>query len=128
VTKSYYAVVIGKMNPKGSITEKIDSKESRTDYRICASVRSEKYDALSLVQLFPQTGRRHQIRKHLSCMGNPILGDQEYGQEGLILKGRGMYLHAYSLAFSHPFSNKSMYFLDLLPEKFSSIFTNLKQV
>mgnify|MGYP006286491301 CR=1 FL=1 len=126
VIKSYYAVAIGKMNPKGSITEKIDSKGSRTDYRVCASVRSEKYGTLSLVKLFPQTGRRHQIRKHLSCMGNPVLGDQEYGQEGLILKGKGIYLHAYSLAFSHPFSSERMYFTDPLPEKFRNLFTNLK--
>lgn len=126
VIKSYYAVAIGNMNPKGIITEKIDSKESQTDYRLCESVRSEKYGALSLVKLFPQTGRRHQIRKHLSHIGNPILGDQEYGQDGLILKGKGMYLHAYSLAFLHPFSSEQMYITDPLPEKFRCIFTNLE--
>lgn len=126
IIKTYYAVAIGRMNLQGRITKKIELKESRTDYRVSESVLSEKYGILNLVKLNPQTGRRHQIRKHLSSIGNPILGDQDYGLEGLILKGKGMYLHAYSLAFIHPFRDERLYFTDPFPEKFIRIFTKLK--
>ena len=56
-----------------------------------------------MVKLDPQTGRRHQLRKHLASIANPILGDKEYGIENLILNGKGLYLHAYSLGFAHNF-------------------------
>jgi len=79
-----------------------------------------------LVQLEPQTGRRHQLRKHLSNIGNPILGDSVYGIENLILKGKGLYLHAYSLKFIHPFTNKEVYLKDDFPKRFRKIFTQIK--
>ena len=126
VKKTYYAVTIGDMNDKGEITLEVDGKKSKSNYSICESVLSEKFGKLNLVQLEPQTGRRHQLRKHLSSIGNPILGDKEYGLENLILKGKGLYLHAYSLKFIHPFTNKEVHIKDELPQRFKKIFITIK--
>ena len=86
------------------------------------TVPSERFDTLNLVKLHPKTGRRHQLRKHLLGLGNPILGDNEYYLEGFLLKGKGLYLHAYSLEFTHPFTNEIIHLTDELPEKFGKIF------
>ena len=122
VKKTYYAVTIGEMNYRGKITSEVDGKKSQSNYTLCESVPSEKFGKLNLVQLEPQTGRRHQLRKHLSNIGNPILGDKEYGNENLILNGKGLYLHAYSLSFIHPFTNKQVYLKDEFPQRFKKIF------
>jgi 23S rRNA pseudouridine1911/1915/1917 synthase len=123
VKKTYYAITIGKMNDSGKITSEIDGKESQSDYTLCGTVSSERFGNLNLVQLEPQTGRRHQLRKHLLSIGNPILGDAVYGIENLILKGKGLYLHANSLEFIHPFTNKEIHIIDELPRRFKKIFS-----
>ncbi len=122
VEKIYYAITIGKMKSNGEIIDEIDDKKSISYYNVIDSVPSKRFGMLNLVELKPQTGRRHQLRKHLSSIGNPILGDKEYGIENLILKGKGLYLHAYSLSFIHPFTNKQMYFKDDFIERFKKIF------
>ena len=125
VKKTYYAITIGKMDYRGKITSKIDGKKSQSNYTLSESVPSKKFGKLNLIKLKPQTGRRHQLRKHLSKIGNPILGDKEYGIENLILNGKGLYLHAYSLKFTHPFTNETVHLKDELPKKFKKIFINL---
>jgi 23S rRNA pseudouridine1911/1915/1917 synthase len=122
IQKTYYAVAIGEMNDQGTIDSTVDGKASSSNYKLLKSVASKRFARLNLVELKPQTGRRHQLRKHLSGIGNPILGDKDYGVEGLILNGKGLYLHAYSLTFTHPFTNKTVLFEDELPERFKKIF------
>jgi 23S rRNA pseudouridine1911/1915/1917 synthase len=122
VKKTYYAITIGDMNSRGKITSEIDGKTSQSDYIVCASVPSIRFGKLNLVELKPQTGRRHQLRKHLSHIGNPILGDAVYGIDNLILKGKGLYLHAYALQFTHPFTNEEVCLKDELPQRFKKIF------
>lgn len=122
MAKTYYAVTIGKMNRDGEITSEIDGKHSHSVYSLNKSVSSKRFGQLNLVRLIPLTGRRHQLRKHLAGIGNPILGDKEYGMENLILKGKGLYLHAASLRFKHPFTNEVIHVKDELPEKFRKIF------
>lgn len=122
IKKLYYAVTIGQMNDQGEISSDIDGKKAQSNYKLCESVPSKRFGKLNLVALKPQTGRRHQLRKHLTFIGHPILGDREYGIEHLILKGKGLYLHAYSLSFVHPFTGKKVLFEDELPERFRKIF------
>lgn len=122
VEKTYYAVTIGEMDARGKITSEVDGKKSQSDYKLCNSVPSERFDKLNLVQLKPQTGRRHQLRKHLSNIGNPILGDKEYGIDSFILNGKGLYLHAYSLKFIHPLTNKIVHLKDQSLQRFEKIF------
>nr|WP_313790343.1 RluA family pseudouridine synthase [Allomuricauda sp.] len=123
IAKIYYAVAIGKMKSSGTITSEIDGKPSESDYKVIKSVPSERFGILNLVQLHPKTGRRHQLRKHLSGLGHPILGDKEYALEDLILKGKGLYLHAFSLEFRHPFTHRPIKITDELPKKFRKIFS-----
>ncbi|MEP0264291.1 RluA family pseudouridine synthase [Dokdonia sp.] len=125
IKKTYYAVTIGKMESQGEITSEIDGKKSQSNYTLCESVSSDRFGQLNLVQLEPQTGRRHQLRKHLSAIGNPILGDKEYGIESLILNGKGLYLHAYSLTFIHPFTHKEIHQKDDFPQRFKKIFPQI---
>ncbi len=122
IVKTYYAVTIGKMNLKGRISTAVDTKTAQTDYEVLESVTSEKYGVLNLVKLNPKTGRRHQLRKHLSSIGHPILGDKDYGIDGLILKGKGIYLHAHALGFTHPSNEGYVCFVDSLPQKFKKLF------
>ena len=122
IEKTYYAVTIGTMNDRGNITSEIDGKKSQSNYKLFESVSSKRFGKLNLVKLKLQTGRRHQLRKHLSGINNPILGDKEYGIENLILSGKGLYLHAYSLNFIHPFTNKRIQIKDDIPQRFKKIF------
>lgn len=130
IKKTYYAITIGKMKKmngiEGIINSEIDEKEAISHYKIVKSVESERFEFLNLVKLTPQTGRRHQLRKHLSSIGNPILGDREYGIENLILNGKGIYLHAYSLSFFHPFTKEFIFVEDELPQKFLKIVNSIK--
>ncbi|GAB4520101.1 MAG: RluA family pseudouridine synthase [Allomuricauda sp.] len=122
ISKTYYAVTIGTMEQGGVITSEIDGKPSHSEYKVVQSVPSERFGTLNLVELSPKTGRRHQLRKHLHGLGHSILGDKDYALEGLLLKGKGLYLHAYSLEFEHPFTKQIIRITDELPKKFKKIF------
>jgi len=124
IQKTYHAITVGKMNTKGSINTSIHNKISVTEYEVLDTTPSTRFKVLNLVQLAPKTGRKHQLRIHLSSIGNQILGDKEYGNKDLILKGNGLYLHASTLEFTHPFSKKSISINKELPQKFKNIFPN----
>ncbi|MRI00301.1 RluA family pseudouridine synthase [Kriegella sp. EG-1] len=126
IRKSYYAITIGEMKvKKDSITFPIDDKLATSNYEVLDTIASDKYQFLNLVKLIPSTGRRHQLRKHLASIRNPILGDTDYGIEGKVLKGKGLYLHAFSLEFTHPITNENMYFEKALPAKYRKLFNYL---
>ena len=125
IQKTYFAVTIGKMNSEGTIKLPIDEKESETAFEVLQSVISERFEHLNLVKLSPKTGRKHQLRKHLFSLGNPILGDKEYFLEGKVLNGKGLYLHAATLDFMHPFTKTPISISKELPKKFKKIFNEL---
>lgn len=54
-----------------------DGQAARTRFRVL-----ERAGDRTLVQLWPETGRQHQLRVHLASLGHPILGDKLYGPEG----------------------------------------------
>ncbi|MCF8278561.1 MAG: RluA family pseudouridine synthase [Flavobacteriales bacterium] len=122
IAKSYMAVCIGEMPGSGIIRSDIDGKASESEFKVLETVASERFDHLNLVKLNPKTGRRHQLRIHLASIGHPILGDRDYGMEGLILNGKGLYLHSKSLSFVHPFANEPLAVEAPLPKKFKKIF------
>ena len=124
IQKTYFAVTIAKMKSKGSISCSIDNRESLTDYEVLESVKSDRFEFLNLVKLSPKTGRKHQLRIHLLSIGNPILGDKKYFLENKILKGKGLYLHAASLDFTHPITKEKLTISKELPKKFRNIFRN----
>lgn len=126
IEKSYLAVAIGEIKKlKGDFDEAIDDKEAFTSYEVLDSVISERFGFLNLVLLHPSTGRRHQLRKHLSSRGNAILGDADYSLEGLLLKGKGLYLHAYSVEFTHPFTKENLTIQAPVPKKFLKLFPTI---
>ncbi|WP_417098992.1 pseudouridine synthase [Leyella stercorea] len=81
------------------------------DVNTAVAYTTKKADkGLTLVHLYPKTGRTHQLRVHcahplgLAC---PILGDPLYGTE----RADRMYLHAAELTFRHPITGEPMHFL-----------------
>lgn len=125
IQKTYFAVVIGELPERGQIETDIDGKSALTHYERLVRVASERFGYLSLVRLSPQTGRRHQLRIHLASLGCPILGDREHGREGLILSGKGLYLHATQLVFTHPNTGELITVNSPIPKKMKRIFPDV---
>jgi 23S rRNA pseudouridine1911/1915/1917 synthase len=121
IKKKYHAITIGKMNSEGSIKTNVNKKTALSNYKTIHTVKSNRFEFLNLVELSPKPGRRHQLRVHLLSIGNPILGDQDYGIEPLVLKGKGLYLHASQLDFTHPFTKEKLALTSALPKKFNLI-------
>ncbi|WP_370408517.1 RluA family pseudouridine synthase [Tenacibaculum dicentrarchi] len=122
IQKTYHAITIGKIENNGIIDFPIDDKKAQTSYKLIKSVISERFKILNLVELSPKTGRKHQLRKHLLAIKSPILGDKEHFLDGFILNGKGLYLHASTLQFEHPFTKKQLVITKELPKKFKKIF------
>ena len=122
IQKTYHAISIGKMERNGEIDIAIEDKKAFTEFVVLQTVNSERFQFLNLVKLSPKTGRKHQLRKHMLNIGNPILGDKEYFQENLILNGKGLYLHASGLEFTHPITKENISVSKNLPKKFKKIF------
>ncbi len=116
VRKCYQALVDGQWtsNPEGEINlpimadwpnrprQKIDpvlGRPSLTRYRVIGLDASK--DA-SRIELFPVTGRSHQLRVHMESAGHPILGDDLYGTEKSRGKAGRLMLHASYIEFTHP--------------------------
>ncbi len=94
--KLYLALVAGKLSGSGEITVPVEGKESLTRYLSLYPGRNS-----SLVALWPETGRMHQLRQHLSYLGFPIIGDKRYGGP-LLPTLPGFALHAFQTRFTHP--------------------------
>ena len=127
ISKTYHAITIGDMKKSGTIETPIKEKACKTSYKVLESLPSDKYGGLNLCLVKPETGRRHQIRIHLSELGNPILGDKQYGTEGKISKSGGLHLHASSLEFVHPVTEEKMKIVSPFPRKFRKLFGSLEQ-
>jgi len=64
---------------------------------------------LALMRASPKTGRTHQLRVHLAALDAPIVGDDRYGHSALASPDDGrLWLHAYTLAITHPVSNQPL--------------------
>lgn len=124
ILKAYLAITTGKMEVRGTIETSIDGKSACSQFEKLASVPSETYVALNLVLLHPQTGRRHQLRKHLAGLGNPIFGDKLYASPKIAPKGRPLYLHALSLRFRHPVTDEQIVVTSPPPKHFKKLFAH----
>lgn len=79
VKKRYRAIVRGTLEPlEGTINAPVDGQPSETKYKVVCCTPSYQYGTVTTVDLWPVTGRRHQLRKHLLGTGHPILGDHRY--------------------------------------------------
>ena len=123
VKKKYYAFVKGKIKKKqgvlrGYVLDKEGErhgekpKSAQTSYRVVAV-----YEAFSLVELSPFTGRTNQLRIQLSRYGHPILGETRYAfRRDFPLNFRRLSLHAFFLNFTHPVSMQKVEIKIGLPE------------
>lgn len=120
ISKKYRALVIGKIEDEGIINSEIDGHEAITRFALLKHIPSLHTEWISLLDLYPLTGRTHQLRIHLANAGFPIAGDKKYGPVEKALKGKGLFLAAIGLTFTHPFSKKKITFQIPQPAKFSS--------
>lgn len=88
-----------------------EAKEAVTFYRVVKRVKGK-----TLISLFPQTGRTHQLRIHMAHLGHPILGDEKYGKLNSFPR---LALHAQSIGFVHPKTGKFVEFSSRPPKEFS---------
>jgi len=92
----------------------------------------EEFRQAALLNIYPRTGRTHQIRVHLNYIGHPIIADQIYGSRfsSKIAKNIGLqrqFLHAAKLEFTHPVTEKLMEFEDPLPKDLSESLRKLRE-
>jgi|GEM_PF-42235 len=119
VQKEYSAVVSGDFPQQlQQINTPLDGKPAVTRLSIVEQAPSLKAGQLTLLQVFPETGRTHQIRRHLASVGCPILGDPLYAKDHKTLKGKGLFLCAVGLEFLHPITNEKVVYRMNPPAKF----------
>lgn len=125
VKKTYHAIVRGFVMADGIVDYALSNlrgkvQEAETHYKVLqqfeiavpfGQFQTSRY---SLVELKPQTGRYHQLRKHMAHIMHPIIGDRPHGcnkqnrfwKEHFLLDS--MMLHAKKLEFTHPFSQEAL--------------------
>jgi len=87
-----------------------EGKEAISLYQVI-----KRFKKSTLIALFPQTGRTHQLRVHMKHLGHPILGDEKYGRKESFPR---LALHAQSICFDHPITKHSIEFSCSLPAEF----------
>ena len=87
------------------------SKAAKTMYRVLQRFSGKA----TLVALFPESGRTHQLRVHMAHIGHSILGDEKYGEKGSFPR---MALHAQMLGFVHPQTRNYVEFCTIIPPEF----------
>ncbi|HWA51715.1 MAG TPA: RluA family pseudouridine synthase [Patescibacteria group bacterium] len=139
VNKVYVALVHGEMQGIGEINAKIgrlpwkrskfgvidNGRDALTKYKVARSVTLSEVEGskeYSLLELYPKTGRTHQLRVHLKHIGHPIVGDFLYAgrkvsKKDLQIFGRLM-LHAKEIEFIHPVTKKKIKLETNLPKEF----------
>ncbi len=142
VEKVYMAIVQGRFNEEEGVIDaeigrhRTERKRMSTRTRkgreaITRWKRIENLNNLTLLEVYPRTGRTHQIRVHFSSIGHPILGDPVYGTRpthaaGHTLRVRECFaklgrlaLHAHRLTIDHPETGQRVQFLSPIPRDMS---------
>ena len=102
IDRRYLAVLSGRLVEPCTWSWPLDGRDATTHVHPLGYHRG-----LSAVEVTLETGRTHQIRKHASMAGYPLIGDRRYGGEA----GRAwqrLALHAHKLAFRHPISGEQL--------------------
>lgn len=140
VKKKYLAIVRGYTEDSGIIdypltNEKGKTQEAITEYKTINKVELDipfgkfKTSRYSLVEVSPQTGRMHQIRKHFAHIDHPIIGDRPHGcnKQNRLFKEQfnmtTMLLHASEMSFNHPLTGKEIIITANLQSEFNRMLT-----
>lgn len=99
----------------------INSKDAVTHLRVL-----KRFKDATLIELQLETGRTHQIRVHMNYIEHPVVNDPVYGRRKLIDE-TGQCLHAKTIGFIHPKTNKYMEFTSELPECFTNILNKFEE-
>lgn len=110
VDKTYLVRVLGNTQESGSIEARLDGKNARTHYR---RVDYGPQSDISELEVKIDTGRTHQIRRHLDGIGHPVIGDPRYGKGNK--HHAGLQLWAIALTFTCPLRRQNASF-ELSPE------------
>ena len=132
VKKVYTALAHGEVKPEeGSIDVPIgrlpwnrtkfgilaEGRESQTLYKVLEYKKfkdAKNEEILSLVELYPRTGRTHQIRVHMRHIGYPLFADELYAGRKVMKRDRKIlprhFLHASKISFKHPRSGEELSF------------------
>lgn len=139
VKKTYLALVHGKIDvEEGEIRVPVGrlpwnrkqfgvvagGREAATKYKVFSIkylVLGNRKEPLTLLELYPETGRTHQIRVHLKYFGHPIFSDFLYAGRKTARNDRKLlpriFLHAAKISFFHPTTNQLIFFESPLPEE-----------
>ena len=143
VAKKYRALVHGKVEmgegeikaPVGRLPWRRNrfgvlpgGREAATEYKVLENYET-KEGKYSLLELFPKTGRTHQIRIHLKYLGHPIVGDTFYAGRKTARRDRvwcpRLFLHASEISFLHPKTGERVSFESQLPADLGAVLTSL---
>ncbi len=148
VQKTYLALVHGEVNPPvgkielsvGRLPWRRDrfgvlpgGRDSVTEYKAInnfqLAVSNEKF---SLVEMYPRTGRTHQIRIHMKYLGHPLVSDEFYAGRKTARRDRKwcprLFLHASKIAFINPYTGKKMELEARLPQDLQVALKTLEKV
>lgn len=109
-----------------TINSEIDGKPAISHVKLL-----KKGNGFSYFQVRIETGRKHQIRKHLASVRHPVVGDKVYGvkklENNLIKRVSRQMLHSYKLSFFHPYKNQKIELMAPIPPDFKNVlnFLNL---
>lgn len=142
VEKVYVALAHGRIEPmEGEISVPVGrlpwnrtrfgvlagGKEASTHYKVISYFKSpvKQKEELTLLELYPKTGRTHQIRVHLKYINHPIFGDELYAGRKTARDDRKVlqrfFLHAKKISFFHPQTGKRVEFESPLSEELQNV-------
>lgn len=139
IHKEYLAIVHGKLRGHEGIINLPIGRDPNDRKKMCVIASGKNavthwkvrklFDEFSLVSLFLETGRTHQIRVHLKQVGNPVVCDPEYGGGRVFpFPIEGQALHSYRLSFDHPITGEHLEFEAPLPEDMQKIIEELEKM
>ena len=159
VVKTYTALVHGMVEPQeGEIDATVGrlpwnrerfgvlagGREAVTRYRVISNLqfpagsvtplgrRPKPNEKFTLLELYPKSGRTHQIRIHAKYLGYPIVSDEFYAGRKTARKDRKwcprLFLHASNIVFAHPNKKKKLSFKSPLPADLSNALASLEKL
>jgi 23S rRNA pseudouridine1911/1915/1917 synthase len=117
IGKKYMAVVIGEIIERIEVDLPVDGLPALSLIEPVKCLPSHKFGHLTVVYLYPRTGRTHQLRIHCAHLGHPILGERLYATDLPNLSGKGLFLASIGMEFIHPVTGEKMQFEIEAPAK-----------